>query len=95
MGKYDEAVYRILSDPVTPNEVAKKIGITQKTAQRILMHLALTREDVKYKNSGRIHIFWKERENQELAGGLEGRKKNLTTTRKHVRANARSTDPCQ
>jgi len=60
MGKYDEAVYRILSDPVTPNEVAKKLGVTQKTAQRVLMHLALTREDVKYKNSGRIHIFWKE-----------------------------------
>ncbi len=65
MGKYDEAVYRILSDPVTPNEVAKKLGVTQKTAQRVLMHLALTREDVKYKNSGRIHIFWKEKANQE------------------------------
>jgi len=24
MGKYDEAVYHILSDQVTPNEVAKK-----------------------------------------------------------------------
>ena len=62
MGRYNEAVYRILSDPVTPNEVAKKLGVTQKTAQRVLMHLALTREDVKYKNSGRIHIFWKEKE---------------------------------
>jgi predicted transcriptional regulator len=62
MGKYDEAVYSILFDPVTPNEVAKKLGVTQKTAQRVLMHLALTRKDVKYKNSGRIHIFWKEKE---------------------------------
>jgi len=61
MGKYDEAVYGILSEPMTPNEVAKKLGITQKTAQRVLMHLALTRKGVKYKNSGRIHIFWKER----------------------------------
>ena len=61
MGKYDETVYQILSDPVTPNEVAKKLGITQKTAQRVLMRLALTREDVKYKNSGRIHIFWKKK----------------------------------
>jgi len=61
MGKHDEAVYRVLSDPVTPNEVAKKLGVTQKTAQRVLMHLALTRKDVKYKNSGRIHIFWKEK----------------------------------
>jgi predicted transcriptional regulator len=70
MGKYDEAVYCILSEPVTPNEVAKKIGVTQKTAQRVLMHLALTREDIKYKNSGRIHIFWKERESQESEVGL-------------------------
>ena len=61
MGKYNDAVYSALSDPVTPNEIAKKFGITQKTAQRVLMHLALTKEDVKYKNSGRIHIFWKEK----------------------------------
>jgi len=61
MSKYDEAVYHILSEPVTPNEIAKRLGITQKTAQRALMHLALTRKDVKYKNSGRIHIFWKEK----------------------------------
>jgi len=32
MGKYDAVVYLILSDPVTPNEVAKKLGVTQKTA---------------------------------------------------------------
>lgn len=62
MGRYEEVVYRILSDPVTPNEIAKKVGVTQKTAQRILMHLALTRENVKYRNSGRIHIFWKSEE---------------------------------
>lgn len=60
LGKYDDVVYRILSDPVTPNEIARKLGITQRTAQRVLMHLALTKDDVKYKNSGRIHIFWKE-----------------------------------
>lgn len=58
--KYEDRVYQMLSDePVTPNEVALKIEVTHKTAQRILMHLALTREDVKYKNSGRIHLFWK------------------------------------
>ena len=62
MGRYDEAIYHILSDPVTPNEVAKMLGVTQKTAQRVLMHLALTRTDVKYRNSGRIHIFWKKKE---------------------------------
>jgi len=60
--KYEERVYWMLSDePVTPNEIALKIDVSHKTAQRILMHLALTREDVKYKNSGRIHIFWKRR----------------------------------
>jgi len=50
---------------------------------------------VKYKNSGRIHIFWKEKENQELAGGLEGKKKEFNAHPKARAANARSTDPCQ
>jgi predicted transcriptional regulator len=59
MDKYDEIFYCILSDPVTPNEIAKKLKVMQKTAQRILMRLALTRENVKCRNSGRIHIFWK------------------------------------
>ena len=58
--KFEEHVYRMMSDePVTPNEVARRIGVTHKTAQRVLMQLALTKGDVKYKNSGRIHIFWK------------------------------------
>ena len=56
----EENVYKILTyEPVTPNEIAKKLGISHKTAQRILMQLALIRDDVKYKNSGRIHLFWK------------------------------------
>ena len=56
----EENVYNILTyEPVTPNEIAKKLGISHKTAQRILMQLALIRDDVKYKNSGRIHLFWK------------------------------------
>ena len=46
IGKYEEAVYRVLSNSATPNEAARKLGITQKTAQRVLM-LAPTREDVK------------------------------------------------
>jgi predicted transcriptional regulator len=58
--KFEGRIYKMLSDePVTPNEVAKKIEVSHKTAQRVLMHLALTRDDVKYKNSGRIHLFWK------------------------------------
>jgi len=60
--KFEERVYRMMSDePVTPNEVARRIGVTHKTAQRVLMQLALTHDDIKYKNSGRIHLFWKGR----------------------------------
>jgi Mn-dependent DtxR family transcriptional regulator len=59
-GKYEEIIYEMLRDePVTPNEVALKLKITQKTAQKTLMQLALTKSEVKYKNSGRIHLFWK------------------------------------
>jgi len=62
-GKFEESIYQMLSrEPVTPNEVAKKLEISHKTALRALMHLALTREDVYYKNSGRIHMFWKTKE---------------------------------
>jgi len=58
--RYEEAVYNMLSnEPVTPNEVARKLGVNHKTAKDALMHLAVTRKDVKYKNSGRIHLFWK------------------------------------
>jgi predicted ArsR family transcriptional regulator len=58
--KHKEAIYQILCEaPATPNEIAQKLGITQKTAQQTLMQLALTREDIKYKLSGRIHLFWK------------------------------------
>ena len=59
----EENVYKILTyEPVTPSEIAKKLGISHKTAQRILMQLALIRDDIKYKNSGRIHLFWKAKE---------------------------------
>jgi len=59
-GRYEKDIYRILSnEPVTANEVAIKLGITHKTALKALMRLALTEGDVKYKNSGRIHLFWK------------------------------------
>jgi len=59
--RFEEAIYEILSrEPVTPNEIAKKLEISHKTALRSLMHLALTKGDVHYKNSGRIHLFWRE-----------------------------------
>lgn len=60
--RYEETIFNMLSDgPVTPNEVAKKLGINYKTAKDALMHLAVTRKDVRYKNSGRIRMFWKEK----------------------------------
>jgi len=58
--KFEGIIYQMLKDePVTPNEVAKTLRITHKTAQKVLMHLALTKDDVRYKNSGRIYMFWK------------------------------------
>ena len=61
--RFEESVYQMLSrEPVTPNEVAKNLEISHKTALRALMHLALTKKDVAYKNSGRIHLFWKRSE---------------------------------
>jgi Mn-dependent DtxR family transcriptional regulator len=60
--KYEQAIYDMLSsEPVTPSEVAKKLGINYKTAKDALMRLAITRKDVRYRNSGRIHIFWREK----------------------------------
>lgn len=61
--RFEERIYELLSlEPVTPSEMAKRVGVTYKTAQRALMHLALTRKDVAYRNSGRIHLFWKRSE---------------------------------
>ena len=51
----------LADEPVTPSEIAKRLGVTHKTATRVLMELALTMPDVRYKNSGRIHLFWKVR----------------------------------
>lgn len=59
----------LVDEPVTPNEVARKLGISHKTAQRVLMQLALTKVDVRYKNSGRIHMFWKTKEARNIGEG--------------------------
>ena len=60
--KFEDPIYRMLScEPVTPNEIANEFKISHKTALRALMHLALTKEDVYYKNSGRTHLFWSAR----------------------------------
>jgi len=58
-GRYEEQVLKLLTqDPVTPSEVANSLGISYKTAQKILLDLAASREDVAYKKSGRIYLFW-------------------------------------
>jgi len=58
--KYEKTIYQMLSnEPVTANEIAIKLGIAHKTALKALLRLALTEGDVKYKNSGRIHLFWR------------------------------------
>ena len=59
--RFEDRICQLVSlEPVTPSEVAKRVGVACKTAQRALMHLALTKKDVAYKNSGRIHWFYKE-----------------------------------
>jgi predicted ArsR family transcriptional regulator len=48
------------SEPQTPYEIAKALGINQKTAQSVLLELVLNRKDVKMKKIGRYRMFWKE-----------------------------------
>ena len=56
-----ERVYKTLKncEPQTPNEIAVGLKINQKTAQSILLELAMTKNDVKYKKIGRYRIFWR------------------------------------
>ena len=59
--RYEDRIYEILSsEPVTPGEVARRLGVNYKAAGDVLMHLALTRKDVRYKASRRINIFWRD-----------------------------------
>ncbi len=59
--EWEQKIYRLLSrEPVTPSEVSKKLKISYKTAQRVLLRLAIERKDVAHKTSGRIYLFWKE-----------------------------------
>jgi predicted ArsR family transcriptional regulator len=60
LGKYNDKILALLSDePKTPNEIAKELGIHQKTAQTTLMQLALANpKTVGYKRVGRTHLFW-------------------------------------
>jgi DNA-binding IclR family transcriptional regulator len=54
-----KSVLEILTDePCTPNEIAVKLGMNQKTAQTVLMDLAHA-DKVRMKKIGRYRIFWK------------------------------------
>lgn len=57
------------TEPQTPNEIAKAIGLNQKTVQSILLELANTKDEVKWKKVGRYRLFWlakKGKENEEV-----------------------------
>lgn len=58
---FEKAIYGALSlQPATPNEIASRLNMNYKTVQRVLLQLALTRKDVRFRNSGRIQLFWRE-----------------------------------
>ena len=53
-------VYNALNDePQTPNEIADKINLNQKTVQGALLELVNTKNNIKWKKIGRYRIFWK------------------------------------
>ena len=53
-------VYNALKDePQTPNEIADKINLNQKTVQEALLELANTMKNIKWKKVGRYRLFWK------------------------------------
>ena len=56
-----ERVYKALKncEPQTPNEIAKRIGLNQKTVQSTLLELVNTRKEVKWKKIGAYRLFWK------------------------------------
>lgn len=58
-----QRIYEALkeNEPQTPNEIAKALKINQKTVQSVLLELANTRSDVKWKKIGRYRIFWKKK----------------------------------
>ena len=48
-----------ITEPQTPNQVAEKANLTQKTVQTILLELANINDDVKMKKIGRYRLFWR------------------------------------
>jgi predicted transcriptional regulator len=49
----------LTSEPQTPNEIANKIDLNQKTVQGALLELVNTKKNVKWKKVGRYRLFWK------------------------------------
>jgi predicted transcriptional regulator len=61
---YKDKIYVYLAEePVTPSEIAIKLNISYKTAQKALLELAAEKKDIAYKKSGRIYLFWKKSPN--------------------------------
>ncbi|MGC2572794.1 MAG: hypothetical protein WA364_14880 [Candidatus Nitrosopolaris sp.] len=55
-----QKVYDALaSEPQTPNEIANKIDLHQKTVQVALLELVNTKKNVRWKKIGRYRLFWK------------------------------------
>ncbi len=55
-----EKVYSaLISEPQTPNEIAKSIKLNQKTVQMALFQLINEKKDVRMKKVGRYRLFWK------------------------------------
>jgi predicted transcriptional regulator len=72
IGKNLEYAHRIMSEdslrkvyaalnnePQTPNEIADKINLNQKTVQGALLELVNTKKNIRWKKIGRYRIFWK------------------------------------
>ena len=53
-------VLAVLTDePCTPNEIAEKVELNQKTVQTVLLELLNENKQIRMKKIGRYRIFWK------------------------------------
>ncbi len=54
-------VYKALtSEPQTPNEIAQRLKLHQKTVQMALFQIMNEKDDVKVKKVGRFRLFWRD-----------------------------------
>ena len=55
-----DKVFKALGyEPETPNEIADRIQLNQKTVQGALLELVNTKKNIKWKKIGRYRLFWK------------------------------------